>query len=84
MFVSLENKEPPSCPHCHSHNVVVHEYRHKKVKDDKILGYLVTLLITYRTVWCNCCCSNGSESIPFISEHHRVTKRAEAELLRSD
>lgn len=51
--ISLEPIEPPVCPHCNSHNVVVHQYRKRKVIDEKLLGYFVTLVISYRTVTCN-------------------------------
>lgn len=50
MLICLEPMEAPSCPHCHSHNVVVHDYRKKELKDEKILGYFVTLEVIYRTV----------------------------------
>ena len=75
--ISLEPIEPPVCPHCNSHNVVVHQYRKRKVIDEKLLGYFVTLVISYRTVTCNYCCQNGTEDIPFVAQRHRVTKRAQ-------
>lgn len=75
--ISLEPIEPPVCPHCNSHNVVVHQYRKRKVIDEKLLGYFVTLVISYRTVTCNYCSQNGTEDIPFVAQRHRVTKRAQ-------
>ena len=35
--IQLEPKEPPVCPRCGSHNVVVHEYRKRVIKDEKLL-----------------------------------------------
>lgn len=77
MLICLEPKEAPSCPHCHSHNAVVHDYRKKELKDEKILGYFVTLEVVYRTVKCNYCGKCGTEDISFAAAHNRVTKRAE-------
>ena len=48
--INLEPLEPPVCPHCGSHNVIVHEYRQRVIKDEKLLGCFVTLVITYRTI----------------------------------
>ena len=76
--IELEPAEPPVCPHCGSHNVVVHEYRHRVIRDEKLLGCFVTLVITYRTIKCNYCESKyATEDIPFLSDSFRVTKRAE-------
>lgn len=81
MVLYLEPIEPPSCPHCHSPNVVVHEYRKKTVKDDKFYGFFVTLVITYRTVKCSYCSKYGTEKISFISSNFRVTDRASAAVI---
>ena len=78
MTIYLEPKSAPVCPHCKSHNVVVHEYRQRTVRDEKILGYLVTLVLTYRTIRCNHCTHKFStENIDFLSDSFRVTKRCE-------
>lgn len=78
MTIYLEPKSDPFCPHCKSHNVVVHEYRQRTVRDEKILGYLVTLVLTYRTIRCNHCTHKFStENIDFLSDSFRVTKRCE-------
>ena len=80
--IELEPAEPPVCPHCCSHNVVVHEYRQRVIKDEKLLGCFVTLVITYRTVKCNYCeCKYATEDIPFLSDSFRVTKRAEESVI---
>lgn len=79
VFIRLEPNSCPSCPHCHSNDVVVHEYRTKKIRDARILGCLVTLEIVYRVVRCNHCKSRfGTENISFLSERFRVTKRVES------
>ncbi|MBQ9220527.1 transposase family protein, partial [Succinivibrio sp.] len=44
--IELEPAEPRVCPHCGSYNVVVHEYSQRVIKDEKLLGCLVTLVIT--------------------------------------
>ncbi|MCR5536744.1 MAG: ISL3 family transposase [Succinivibrio sp.] len=76
--ISLEPLDSPSCPHCHSNDVVVHEYRKKQVRDDKMLGYFVVLEITYRVIRCNHCQKKFlTENIPFVTEGFRVTRRAE-------
>ena len=68
--IELESAEPPVCPHCGSHNVVVHEYRQRVIKDEKLLGCFVTLVITYRTIKCNYCeCKYATEDIPFLLIH---------------
>ena len=73
----LEPSAPPVCPHCKSHNVVVHEYRKRTIRDDKFFGYAVILIITYRTTKCLYCDNYGTEKVSFISDNARVTKRLE-------
>ncbi len=47
----LEPKDNyPQCPICKNHNVVVHEYRHRIVKDGSYNGFQFILHITYRTL----------------------------------
>ncbi len=78
MLITLEPDSLPSCPCCHSNNVVVHEYRVRQVRDDKILGCCVTLEIVYRVIRCNYCSAGYvTENIPFLANGFRVTKRVE-------
>ena len=52
----LEPKDNyPQCPICKNHNVVVHEYRHRIVKDGSYNGFQFILHITYRTFKCKFC-----------------------------
>ncbi len=78
----LEPKDNyPQCPICKNHNVVVHEYRHRIVKDGSYNGFQFILHITYRTFKCKFCDKYATEQIPFISSRHRITKSLENEVI---
>jgi len=78
ILITLEPSSPPSCPCCHSKNVVVHEYRKRYIRDANLLGFHVTLEIIYRVIRCNYCDTKyATEDIPFLADGFRVTKRAE-------
>ena len=72
----LEPKDNyPQCPICKNHNVVVHEYRHRIVKDGSYNGFQFILHITYRTFKCKFCNKYSTEKIEFLSENSRFTTR---------
>ena len=78
LTIHLEPAASPVCPHCRSASVVVHEYRQRTVRDAKLFGFYVTLVITYRTLKCHDCdCKYATEEIAFLSDSFRVTKRLE-------
>ena len=67
----------PECPHCHGHDVVVHEYRERVAIDSTILNLKFFLHITYRTFKCKYCDKYATEQMEFLAENGRHTKRLE-------
>ena len=57
----------PECPHCHGHDVVVHEYRERVAIDSTILNLKFFLHITYRTFKCKYCDKYATEQMEFLA-----------------
>ena len=74
LTINLEPIDPPVCPHCHSSNVVVHQYRVRRIKDAPIRLKNVDLIVKYRVVRCNCCEKTSTEKIGFKADNFNVTK----------